>query len=61
MMDWLCEQTKKYALTSPFIAEDYMELYQQVHKLFFDIDRIYLDKKQVIQTIFFKVGELIND
>ena len=61
MLDWLCEQTKKYALVSPFIAEDYMDLYQEVHKLFSDIDRIYLDKKQVIQTIFFKVGELIND
>ena len=61
MMDWLCEQTKKYALISPFVAEDYMELYQEVDKLFSDIDRIYLDKKQVVQTIFFKVGELIND
>ena len=59
--DWLCEQTKKYALSNPFIAEDFMDLYQEVNKLFADIDRIYLDKKNVIQTVFFKIGEMIHD
>ncbi len=61
ILDWLCEQVKKHALSSPFIAEDYMDLYQEVNKLFADIERIYLDKKQVIQTVFFKIGEVIHD
>lgn len=59
--DWLCEQTKKYALLNPFVAEDYMDLYQEVNQLFTDIDRIYLDKKHVIQTVFFKIGEVLHD
>lgn len=59
--DWLCEQTKKYALLNPFVAEDFMDLYQEVNQLFTDIDRIYLDKKHVIQTVFFKIGEVLHD
>ena len=59
LSDWLMARVKQYAVTSPFIAEDYMDLHQEVIGLFQDIDRIYLDPKQVIQTIFFKIAEVL--
>ncbi|MBQ7412956.1 MAG: hypothetical protein IJV07_01610 [Alphaproteobacteria bacterium] len=60
LMDWLVDQVKQYAVSSPFLAEDYLDLYQEIHQLFIDVDRIYLDKKQVLQTVFFKIAGVLS-
>ena len=60
LSDWLMDQVKQYASTAPFTAEDYLDLHQEIMGLFRDIDRIYLDPKQVIQTIFFKIAEVLS-
>ena len=61
MLDWIYRQAKNYAVKSPYIAEDFIDLYQETEKSFIDIDRIYLDKKQVLQSAFLKVAEVLHD
>ena len=61
LLDWIYHQAKSYAGTAPYVAEDYIDLYQETEKLFFDIDRIYLDKKQVLQAVFLKLAEVCHD
>lgn len=61
ILDRISAQFKKYALSAPFLAEDWMDLYQEADALFQDIDRIYLDKKQVLQTVIYKIAGLIHD
>ena len=60
MLNWIVEQAKSYAINNPFVAEDFLDLYNEIHALFIDIDRIYLDKKQVLQTSFFKIAEALS-
>ena len=60
LSDWLMDRVRQYAVISPFQAEDYLDLYHEVHQLFTDVDRIYLDKKQVLQTVFFKIAEVLS-
>lgn len=55
LLNWLYARVRQCALSAPFIAEDFMDLYQESEKLFADIDRIYLDKKQVLQNLIFKI------
>ena len=57
LLHWLYERVQQAVLVSPFVAEDYMDLYHESEALFTDIDRIYLDKKQVLQNLFFKIIE----
>ena len=61
MLDWIYHQAKTYAATSPYLAEDFIDLYQEIEKLFIDIDRIYLDKKQVLESAFLKLAEVLHD
>jgi len=60
MLNWIADQAKANALTNPFIAEDFLDLYNEINMLFIDIDRIYLDKKQVLQTSIFKIAEVLS-
>ena len=61
MLDWLYQKARFYAVNNLYLAEDYIDLHQEIESLFVDIDRIYLDKKQVLQTAFIKVSEVIHD
>ncbi|MBR6412124.1 MAG: hypothetical protein IKS41_03055 [Alphaproteobacteria bacterium] len=54
------QEARSAVAVSPFMAEDYMDLYQEAEGLFRDIDRIYLDKKEVLQSIIFKVSEALS-
>ena len=60
ILNWIYVKAKEMLAISPFIAEDYLDLYQQAESLFRDIDRIYLDKKQVLQSIIFKISEVLS-
>ena len=60
LSDWLTDRVKQNVSTSPFVAEDYMDLHREIMGLFQDIDRIYLDPKQVIQAVFFKIAEVLS-
>ena len=55
ILNWIYQRARSALATSPFMAEDYMDLYQESEALFRDIERIYLDKKQVLQSIIFKI------
>ena len=61
ILDWIYHQAKNYAVKSPYLAEDYIDLYQETEKLFTDIDRIYLDKKQVLESVFLKLAGVLHD
>ena len=56
ILNWIYEQAHQAISVSPFMAEDYIDLYHEAEGLFRDIDRIYLDKKQVLQSIIFKIS-----
>ena len=60
MSDIIVAQARQAAGTAPFRAEAWMDLYDEINRLWDDIDRIYLDKKQVIQTVFFKIAEVLS-
>ena len=57
---WIFEQARISLSSSPFKTEEYIDLYQEAEHLFTDIDRIYLDKKQVLQNILFKISEVLS-
>ena len=60
LSDFVAEQVKKNALSNPFIAEDLLDVWSEINQLFVDIDRIYLDKKQVLQTVIFKIAGVLK-
>lgn len=60
ILNWIYHQARSLLTTSPFVAEDYLDLYQESERLFRDIDRIYLDKKQVLQNIIFKISGVLS-
>ena len=57
ILNKIIEEVKKNALSNPFKAEDWIDLYDEASRLFADIDGIYLDKKQVLQLVLFKMAE----
>ena len=57
ILNKIIDEVKKNALSNPFKAEDWMDLYDEATRLFTDVDGIYLDKKQVLQLILFKMAE----
>jgi len=57
ILNKIVQEVKKNALTNPFKAEDWIDLYDETLRLFADIDSIYLDKKQVLQVVLFKMAE----
>lgn len=61
LFDWLMCQIRENAIIQPFWAENWMDLYQEINQMFIDIDRIYLDKKQVLMMVFFKIAEVLHD
>ncbi|MBR4927088.1 MAG: hypothetical protein IKY98_02045 [Alphaproteobacteria bacterium] len=54
------EQTKKYAKEGALIAENWVDLYQEAIQIFNQTDALYLDKKQMIMKLFFKIAEEIK-
>ncbi len=60
LSDFVADQVKANALSNPFIAEDLLDIWAEINQLFIDIDRIYLDKKQVLQTVVFKIAEVLK-
>ena len=60
ILNWIYQNARMVLLQAPFKAEEYMDLYQEAETLFRDIDRIYLDKKQVLQSILFKIFEVLS-
>lgn len=61
LFDWLMIQIQVNAIVGPLLAENWLDLYYEINQLFIDVDRIYLDKKQVITTAFFKIAEVLHD
>jgi DNA polymerase-3 subunit delta' len=60
LFDWLHIQIKQNAITQPIAAETWLEIYEEIERLFFDIERIYLDKKQVIMQSFLKIAGILG-
>ncbi len=60
LFDWIRERIRQNAVVQPGIAEVWLEVYDEIGRLFADIDRIYLDKKQVVMQSFFKIAEVLG-
>jgi len=60
ILNWVAGQARRQAITAPILAEDFVDLYNEIIVLFEDIDRIYLDKKNALQTIFFRISEVLR-
>ncbi len=60
LFDWLYTQIRYNATVAPLIAENWLDVYQETESLFTDIDRIYLDKKQVLLQSIIKIAEVLG-
>lgn len=57
LLNIINEQTKKYAKEGALITENWVDLYQEATQIFNQTDTLYLDKKQMIMKLFFKIAE----
>lgn len=55
---WLEKRIKEDAFAAE--REIWLDLYRDLSRLMNEADRLYLDKKQVIQTVFFKIAEALK-
>lgn len=60
LLNIINEQTKKYAKEGAVITENWIDLYQETSQIFNQTDALYLDKKQMIMKLFFKIAEEIK-
>ncbi len=60
LFDWIHVQIRQNAVAQPLIAETWLGIYEEIERLFNDIERIYLDKKQVIMQSFLKIAEVLG-
>ena len=56
ILDFVADCARENALTQPFLAEDFLDIFQELSQQFSDIKRISLDKNQVLQAALFKVA-----
>ncbi len=57
----LSEIIKQEAINNPIRTENLIDIYDQSKKLFEQVDSLYLDKKQVIVTLFLSLAEAMYD
>lgn len=60
ILDFVVGCARENALTQPFLAEDFLDMFQELNQQFADIKRISLDKKQVLQAALFKVAGVFS-
>lgn len=57
LLNKIAEQAKAQALQGSIKGEDWLDLHQEISRLFSDIDTLYLDKKQSVFNAFLKISE----
>ncbi len=60
LLNWLADTAHKMALEGNPMAETFIDLYNETTRLFADTDNLYLDKKQALTQIFFKISEVLG-
>ncbi len=57
---YMAQKIKENASTMPKIADDLLDLYDEANTLFYKTKSVYLDKKQVVLRLIFKMGDILS-
>lgn len=60
LLNFVYKQVQSYCSSNPILCEKWMDLYGEMTRSFIQIDGLYLDKRQCLMNLFFKMAEVIK-
>lgn len=60
LLGWMGRQIKALAEQGDMQGEEWLTLYGQTERLFYEMDALYLDRKQSLFNLFLKIGERVG-